>query len=136
MWSGCAALRLSVCPAPFSSFLLASGCAFVVGWRFPPSVFIFLGGVSLFLPPAFLGLCTHWSAFCVANWFAVGVVGGCGRAPAPWVGWVIYTLELGACPVELDAGSASWAVAPVGFVRSWVSGGGVAPCFPAPAVPV
>ena len=58
------------------------------------------------------------------------------RAPAPWVRWVMYTLGLVAYPVRLGAGSAGWAVAPAGFVRSWVRGGGVALCPPTPAVPV
>ena len=58
----------------------------------PPVVFFWPGGICLFLPLPSLGWRTHWSAFCVVFRFAVG---GCvlpGRSPAPWVGWVIYTL--------------------------------------------
>ena len=87
--------------------------------------FCFLGGVCLFLPQASLGWCTHWLAFGVANRVAVGACAWLGRAPAPWVGWVMYTLGLMAFPVGLGSGSAGWAVAPGCFVRSWVKGDGV-----------
>ena len=104
LWSGCAASRLRLC-------LLSHP--------------LFFGGVCLFLPLPSLGRCTHWSAFGVANRVPVGACGLPGRAPTPWVGWVMDTLGLVAFPVGLGSGSAGWAVAPGGFVRPWVRGGGV-----------
>ena len=100
---GFAAVCLSVCPPPFFLF----------------------GAVCLFLPLPSLGWCTHPSAFSVANQVAVGACGLLGRAPAPWVGWVMYTLGLVAFASKLGSGSAGWAVAQGGFVRPWVRGGGV-----------
>ena len=87
----------------------------------PPLLFFFGGGVWLFLPLLSLGWRTHWSAFHVAFQFAVG---GCvlpGRAPAPCVGWVMYTLSSAPLPAGLGSGSAGWAVVPGGFVWPWVS---------------
>ena len=89
----------------------------------PPSPLLvfFWGGVCLFLPLPSMGWRTHWSAFCVVFRFAVG---GCvltGRAPAPWVGWVMYTLGSAPLPAVLGSGSAGWAVVPGGFVWPWVS---------------
>ena len=90
--------------------------------RPPPPVVSFLGGgVCLFLPLPSLGWRTHWSAFCVAFRFPVG---GCvlpGRAPAPWVGWVMYTLGSAPLLAGLGSGSAGWGVAPGGFLWPWVS---------------
>ena len=104
---------------------LAASCG--VGGRFggcglfspPPPCFFFGGGVCLFLPLPSLDWRTHWLAFSVAFRFAVG---GCvlpGRALAPWVGWVMYTLGSAPLPAGLGSGSAGWAVAPGGF--SWPS---------------
>ena len=88
----------------------------------PPCYFSFsFGGVCLFLPPPSLGWRTHWLAFCVVFRFAVG---GCvvpGRAPAPSVGWVMYTLGSALLPAGLGSGSAGWAVVAGGFVWPWVS---------------
>ena len=75
----------------------------------PPLLFFFWGGVCLFLPLPSLGWRTHWSAFHVDFRFAVG---GCvllGPAPAPWVGWVMYTLGSAPLPAGLRSGSAGWA---------------------------
>ena len=41
----------------------------------------FSGGACLFLPLPSMGWYTHWSAYDVANWVAVGVMGG--RRPCP-----------------------------------------------------
>ena len=87
----------------------------------PLPVVFFPGGVCLFLPLPSLGWRTHWSAFRVVFLFAVG---GCvlpGRAPAPSVGWVMYTLGSAPLPAGLGSGSAGWAVVPGGFVWPWVS---------------
>ena len=93
----------------------------------PPLFFPFLfwgGGSCLFFPLPSLGWCKHWSAFDVANRVAGGACAWLGRAPAPWVGWVMYTLGLLAFRVGLGSGSAGWAVAPGGLVSSWVKGVG------------
>ena len=88
----------------------------------PPSLLFFFlffgGGVYLFLPLPSLDWRTHWLAFCVVFRFAVG---GCvlpGPAPAPWVGWVMYTLRSAPLPAGLGSGSA---VVPGGFVWPWLS---------------
>ena len=91
----------------------------------PPPFCFFRGGVCLFLPLHSLGWCTHWSAFGVVNRVAVGAFVLLGLAPAPWVGWVMYTFGSAALPAGLGSGSAGWAVAPGGFVRPWVRGAGV-----------
>ena len=98
------------------------GCLVAVGrCAPPPPVFSSSGGVCLFLPLPSLGWRTHWSAFSVVFRVAVG---GCllpGRAPAPWVGWVMYTLGSAPLPAGLGSGSASWAVAPGGFMLPLIS---------------
>ena len=98
----------------------------VRGWRFPPSVFFSRGEFvcsSLWLPWA--GARTGRHSVWLTGWLLVLWVAA-GHALPPWVGWVMYTLELVACPVGLgaSAGSAGWAVAPASFVRSWIRGGG------------
>ena len=78
----------------------------VVGGRFcgcgpfpcPPPPGFLLGGVCLFLPLPSLGWCTKWSAFIVVNRVAVGACVVLGLAPAPRVGWVMYTLGSAALP--------------------------------------
>ena len=78
-------------------------------------------GVCLFLPLPSLSGRMHWSSFCVAFRSAVG---GCvlpGRAPAPSVELVMYTLGSAPSPARLGSGSAGSAVAPGGFVRQLVS---------------
>ena len=83
----------------------------LVAGRAPPPFFnFFWGGVCLFLPLPSLGWRTHWSAFSVGFRVAVG---GCvlpGRAPAQWVGWVMYTFGSAPLPAGLDSGSAGWAL--------------------------
>ena len=103
--------------------VLVGGVVAVGHSRAPPPLLFFFsgGGVCLFLPLPSLGWRTHWSAFCVVFRFAVG---GCvlpGRAPPPWVGWVMYTLGSAPLPAGLGSGSAGWAVVPGGFVWPWVS---------------
>ena len=87
----------------------------------PPPCWFFFGGVCLFLPLPSLGWRTHWSIFCVVFWFAVGDCVLPGRAPTPWVGWVMYTLGSVPLLAGLGSGSAGWAVVPGGFVWPWVS---------------
>ena len=110
-------------------------CGWAASWLWaflvPLPLFFFGGGVCLFLPLPSLGWCTHWSAFGVVNQVAVGPCVLVGLAPAPWVGWVMCTLGSAALPIGLVSGSASWAVAPGGFVRPWVRGAGVF-CVPSP----
>ena len=115
-----------VCP-PFVVWVL--GFVPVGLSRAPPP--FFWGGVCLFLPLPSMGWCTHWSAFGVVNRVAVGACVLLGLAPAPWVGWVMYTLGSVALPVGLGSGSAGWAVAPGGFGRPWFRGAGVF-CVPPP----
>ena len=101
--------------------VLVGGVVAVGRSRPPPPVFSWARGFacsSLCLPSA--GTRTGWHSVW-PFWFAVG---GCvlpGRAPAPSVGWVIYTLGSAPPPARLGSGSAGWAVAPGGFVRHWVS---------------
>ena len=93
--------------------------------RSRPPLFFFGGGVCLFLPLPSLGWRKHRSAFSMVFRVAVG---GCvlpGRAPAPWVGWVMYTLGSAPLHAGLGSGSASWAAVPGGFVWPWVEGAGV-----------
>ena len=68
------------------------GSLVAVGRSLPPPPVLFFGGVCLFLPLPFHGWRTHWSAFSVVLLVAVGRCVLPGRAPAPWVGWVMYTL--------------------------------------------
>ena len=99
----------------------------------PPLLFFFFfffwGGVRLFLPLPSLGWRTHWPAFSVVFRVAVG---GCvllGPVPAPWVGWVMYTLGSAPLPAGLGPGSAGWAAAPGGFVWLRVRGLGLSVSF-------
>ena len=122
--------RLSFLGGPVSAVWvggLAASCS--VGGRFggcwpfsrPPPFSFLGGGLCLFLPLPSLGWRTHWSAFSV---FLRVAVGGCvlpGRAPAPWVGRVMYTLGWAPLPAGIGSGSAGWAVAPGGFVWPRVS---------------
>ena len=101
------------------------GSLVAVGCSLPPPLFFFWGGVRLFLPLPSLGLRTHWSAFSVVFQVAFG---GCvlsGRVPAPWVGWIMYTLSSAPLLAGLGSGSAGWAAAPGGLVWLWVRGAGV-----------
>ena len=95
----------------------------------PPCVFSFWGGGCLFLPLPSLGWRMHWPSFSVVFRAAVG---GCvllGRVPAPWVGWVMYTLGSAPLPVGLGPGSAGWAAAPGVCVWLWVRGLGLSVSF-------
>ena len=101
-------------------------CWWAVWWLWavlaPPPLVFFWGGVCLFLPLPSLGWRTHWSASSVVFRFAVG---GCvlpGRAPAPWVGWVMYTLGSAPLTAGSGCGSAGWALAPGGFMWPSVRG--------------
>ena len=119
--------RLRCCLAGGFALLLWYGWAVSWLWAFlvcPPPFFLG-GGVRLFLPLPSLGWCTHWSALGVVDRVAVGACVLLGLVPAPWVGWVMYTLGSVALPVGLGSGSAGWAVARGGFVRPWVRGAGV-----------
>ena len=105
-------------------------CWWAVWWLWanlvpPPPLLSFLGGVRLFRPLLSLGWRTHWSAFSVVFRVAVGgcVLPGC--APAPWVGWVMYTLGSVPLLAGLGSGSAGRAAAPGGFVCPWVRRAGV-----------
>ena len=91
----------------------------------PPCFFFFSGGLCLFLPLPSLGWRPHWSAFSVVFRVAVGCCILPGRAPAPWVGWVMYTLGSAPLPAGLGSSSAGWAAAPGSFVWPWVRGAGV-----------
>ena len=132
---GCAMLS-----SRYDSVPLADGCVFVVGGGFSPSVFVFLlfrGGMvacsSLCLPWAGgrTGQQTVWlTGSLLAFWVAAR------RAPAPWVVWVMYAHRRLPLPLWAGSVSAGCAVAPAGFGRSSVRGGGAVPCLPAPAVPV
>ena len=130
-WSPCAPLGGPVFRALWVGGLAAS-CG--VGGQFggcgpfsrPPPLFFFCffrGGVYLFLPLPSLGWRTHWPAFSVVFRVAVG---GCvllGCVPAPWVGWVTYTLGSAPLPTGFGPGSACWAAAAGGFVWLSVRGG-------------
>ena len=76
-----------------------------VGLSRAPPPLSFGVGVCLFLPLPSLVWCTHWSALGVVNRVAVGACVLLGLAPAPWVGWVMYTLSSVALPVRLGSGS-------------------------------
>ena len=130
-WSPCAALGGAVFSAVWVGGLAAScgvggpfdGCGMFS--RPLPCFFLCGGGVCLFLPLPSLRWRTHWLAFSVVFRVAIG---GCvlpGRAPAPWVEWVIYTLGSAPPPAGLGSGSAGWAAAPGGFVWPLVRGAGV-----------
>ena len=138
-WLGAAGFGWVVPLCPFGGScllcLLGGGfgrllrCWWAVWWLWavllPPSPVFFWGGVRLFLPLPSLGWRTHWSAFSVVIRVAVG---GCvlsGRVPAPWVGWVMYTLGSAPLTAGLGSGSAGWAAAPGGFVWIWIRGAGV-----------
>ena len=135
-WSPCAPLGvLSSVPSGWGVWpplvVLAGGL--VAGGHSlapPPSPMFFFGGrVCLFLHLPSLGWRTHWPAFSVVFRVAIG---GCvllGRVPAPWVGWVMYTLGSAPLPAGLGPGSAGWAAAPGGFVWLWARGLGLPVSF-------
>ena len=117
----------------------AGGHAFVVRRGFPAfRVFWFFcgGGNCLFLPLPSPGWCTHWSAFVGANRVTVGAWIGCGPCPGPMGRLGYVHAGPGGLSCRVRFGSAAWAVAPAGFVRSWVKGGCDYLCPPAFALPV
>ena len=97
----------------------------------PPSFFFFLrGGACLFLPLPSLGWRKHWPAFSVVFRAAVFSCVLCGRFPAPWVGWAMYTVGSAPLLAGLGPGCAGWAAAPGGCLWSWVRGLGLFVSFP------
>ena len=113
--------------------VLAGGSAAVGRFRaFSPSplLFFFRGGACLFLPLPSLGWRTHWPAFSVVFRAAVFSCVLCGRVPAPWVGWAMYTVGYAPLLAGFGPGSAGWAAAPGGCLWFWVSGLGLFVSFP------
>ena len=98
----------------------------------PPPSFFFGGGGGgrLFLPLPSLGWRTHWPAFSVVFRAAVFSCVLCGRVPAPWVGWAMYTVGSAPLVAGLGPGSAGWAAAPGGCLWFWVRGLGLFVSFP------
>ena len=114
--------------------VLAVGLAAVGCFRaFSPSPLHFFfsgGGACLFLPLPSLGWRTHWPAFSVVFRAAVFSCVLCGRVPAPWVGWAMYTVGSAPLLAGLGPGSAGWAAAPGGCLWFWVRGLGLFASFP------
>ena len=115
--------------------VLAGGLAAVGYFRAfsppPTSFFFFLGGgACLFLPLPSLGWRTHWPAFSVVFRAAVFSCVLCGRVPAPWVGWAMYTVGSAPLLAGLGPGSACWAAAPGGCLWFSVRGLGLFVSFP------
>ena len=114
--------------------VLAGGLAAVGCFRaFSPSPLLFFlggGGACLFLPLPSLGWRTHWPAFSVVFRAAVFCCVLCGRVPAPWVGWALYTVGSAPLLAGLGPGSAGWAAAPGGCLWFWVRGLGLFVSFP------
>ena len=116
--------------------VLAGGLAAVGCFRaFSPSPIIFFslffgGGACLFLPLPSLGWRTHWPAFSVVFRAAVLSCVLCGRVPAPWVEWAMYTVGSAPLLAGLGPGSAGWAAAPGGCLWFWVRGLGLFVSFP------
>ena len=95
-----------------------------------PPPFFGGGGACLFLPLPSLGWRTHWPAFSVVFRAAVFSCVLCGRVPAPWVGWAMYTVGSAPLLAGLGPGSAGWAAAPGGCLWFWVRGLGLFVSFP------
>ena len=113
--------------------VLAGGLAAVGCFRaFSPSPLLFFwgGGACLFLPLPSLGWRTHWPAFSVVFRAAVFSCVLCGRVPAPWVGWALYTVGSAPLLAGSGPGSAGWAAAPGGCLWFWVRGLGLFVSFP------
>ena len=132
LWSRCGASRLCDSPPRFSSS------------PWPAGVHSWMGGASPFRGGGVVcsSICLPWGSarsdrqrvWLTGSLLVLWVAAG--RAPAPWLVWVMYAHGRLVCPVGLGSGSACWAVAPAGFVRSWVRGNGIVPCPLAPAVSV
>ena len=104
--------------------VLAGGLAAVGCFRaFSPSPLLFIwgGGACLFLPLPSLGWRTHWPAFSVVFRAAVFSCVLCGRVPALWVGWALYTMGSAPLLAGLGPGFAGWAAAPGGCLWLFVS---------------
>ena len=138
-WSPCASV--GVLPSVPSGggvspplVVLAGGLAAVGCFgAFSPSPLPFFlggGGACLFLPLPSLGWRTHWPAFSVVFRAAVFSCALCGRVPAPWVGWAMYTVGSAPLLAGLGPGSAGWAAAPGGWLWFWVRGLGLFVSFP------
>ena len=113
--------------------VLAGGLAAVGCFRaFSPFPLLFLGGGGgcLFLPLPSLDWRTHWPAFSVVFRAAGFSCVLCGRVPAPWVGWALYTVGSAPLLAGLGPGSAGWATAPGGCLCFWVRGLGLFVSFP------
>ena len=113
--------------------VLAGGLAAVGCFRaFSPSPLLFFGGggACLFLPLPSLGWRTHWPAFSVVFRAVVFSCVLCGRVPAPWVGWAMYTVGSAPLLAGFGPGSAGWAAAPGGCLWFWVRGLGLFVSFP------
>ena len=95
-----------------------------------PPPFFWGGGACLFLPLPSLGWRTHWPAFSVVFRAAVFSCVLCGRVPAPWVGWAMYTVGSAPLLAGLGPGSAGRAAAPGGCLCFWVRGLGLFVSFP------
>ena len=135
---------LCLCGGPFFGAFLGGGLAACggVGGRFGgcglfsclfpllPPFFFLGGGACLFLPLPSLGWRTHWPAFSVVFRAAVFSCVLCGRLPAPWVGWALYTVGSAPLLAGLGPGSAGWAAAPGGCLWFWVRGLGLLVSFP------
>ena len=141
-WSPCASVGvLSSVPSGGGVWppvvVLAGGLAAVGCFRaFSPSPLLFLGGggggggACLFLTLPSLGWRTHWPAFSVVFRAAVFSCVLCGRVPAPWVGWAMYTVGSAPLLAGFGPGSAGWAAAPGGCLWFWVRGLGLFVSFP------
>ena len=115
--------------------VLAGGLAAVGCFcAFSPSPLLFFffggGGACLFLPLPSLGWRTHWPAFSVVFRAVVFSCVLCGRVPAPWVGWAMYTVGSAPLLAGFGPGSAGWAAAPGGCLWFWVRGLGLFVSFP------
>ena len=118
--------------------VLAGGLAAVGCFRaFSPSPLLFFfffylggGGACLFLPLPSLGWRMHWPAFSVVFRAVVFSSVLCGRVPAPWVGWAMYTVGSAPLLAGFSPGSAGWAAAPGGCLWFWVRGLGLFVSFP------
>ena len=137
-WSPCASVGV-LSSVPSGGGLAARGG---VGGRFgvcglfsclfplPRPFFLGGGGACLFLLLPSLGWRTHWPAFSVVFQAAVFSCVLCGRVPAPWVGWALYTVGSASLLAGLGPGSAGWAAAPGGCLWFWVRGLGLCVSFP------
>ena len=137
-WSPCASVGvLSSVPSWGGVWppvvVLAGGLAAVGCFRaFSPSPLLFFGGggACLFLSLPSLGWRTHWPAFSVVFRAVVSSCVLCGRVPAPWVGWAMYTVGSAPLLTGFGPGSAGWAAAPGGCLWFWVRGLGLFVSFP------